>query len=507
MGAGAVAVPPWRLMNDRRAFPQVRRLGDPAALRAHLAELGCELPVDDHVVLDGPLAQPLEHAGWHLSNRFAILPMEGWDATPDGRPTDLVRRRWSRFGASGASLVWGGEAVAVHPDGRANPHQLCIGEHSAGDLEELRRLVTDSRTAAGHEAPAVVGLQLTHSGRWARPGGEPRPRTAYEHPLLDARVGAGAQQVLTDSELDDLVECFARAAALAQGAGFDFVDVKHCHGYLLHELLTAFDRPGEYGGDLLGRTGFTRRVMAAIRSAAPGLGIGVRLSAFDVAPHVAGPEGHGVPEVQHGYRHAFGGDGTGVGVDLAETHEFCDMLEEMGVTLLCVTAGSPYYCPHVQRPAYFPPSDGYQPPNDPLEDVARMQSVTHELTSAHPGLLVVGSGMTYLQEHLARVAQPLVSQGWMHSVGLGRMALSLPELPSRVLAGEEPKRSRICRTFSDCTTAPRHGMVSGCWPLDDFYKQRPEREQLARVKREAKAALSVRRRQDAGDDDPPETPR
>ncbi len=176
------------------------------------------------------------------------------------------------------------------------------------------------------------------------------------------------------------------------------------------------------------------------------------------------------------------------------------MLVEMGVTLLCVTAGSPYYCPHVQRPAFFPPSDGYRPPNDPLEDVARMQAATRELTMAHPGLLVVGSGMTYLQDHFANVAQPLVSRGWMHSVGLGRMALSLPELPAEVLAGEDLERNRICRTFSDCTTAPRHGMISGCWPLDDFYKQRPEREQLARVKREAKAALGVRRRSDPGDE-------
>lgn len=499
-----MTVPLWPTMNDKRSrsFPQIRRLTDARALRARLAEIGHELPVDDRVDSSGPLAQPLDHAGWHLDNRFAILPMEGWDATEDGRPTDLVRRRWKRFGASGAALIWGGEAVAVHPDGRANPHQLCIGEHSAEDLGELRQLLTTAQTEAGHDPHAVVGLQLTHSGRWARPYGEPRPRTAYEHPVLDPRVGAGADQVLTDAELDELVECFARAAVLAQGAGFDFVDVKHCHGYLLHELLTAVDRAGDYGGDLRGRSEFTRRVLAAIRSAAPGLGLGVRLSVFDVVPHRAGPDGTGVPEVQGEYRYAFGGDGTGLGVDLAETHEFCDMLVEMGVTLLCVTAGSPYYCPHVQRPAYFPPSDGYEPPNDPLEDVARMQSVTRELTTAHPGLLVVGSAMTYLQDHFANVAQPLVSEGWMHSVGLGRMALSLPELPAQVLAGEDLVRNRVCRTFSDCTTAPRHGMISGCWPLDDFYKRRPEREQLARVKREAKAARGVRRPDEPGDEPP-----
>ncbi len=481
------------------SFPQVRRLKDAQALRSRLADLGLELPVDDEVDSTGALAEPLDHAGWQLGNRFAILPMEGWDGTPDGRPSDLVRRRWSRFGASGAALVWGGEAVAVHPDGRANPNQLCIGEHSGADLAELRRVVVDARRDAGHEGPAVIGLQLTHSGRWARPDGEARPRTAYEHPVLDARVGAGPEQLLSDTELDDLIGRFAHAAVLAREAGFDFVDVKHCHGYLLHELLSGYDRPGPYGGDLSGRTEFTRRVLAAIRSEAPGLGLGVRLSVFDVAPHRAGADGTGVPETSGSYRHAFGGDGTGLGIDLTETHALCDMLVESGVTMLCVTAGSPYYCPHAQRPAYFPPSDGYRPPNDPLLDVGRMQWATRELTRAHEDLLVVGSGMTYLQDHFANVAQPLVQQGWMHSVGLGRMALSLPELPALVLAGEELVRNQVCRTFSDCTTAPRHGMISGCWPLDEFYKQRPERERLARVKREAKATLGVRRRREPDD--------
>jgi NADPH2 dehydrogenase len=469
------------------SFPQVRRLEDAAALRARLDELGTELPVAGSVAAAGALAQPLDHAGVTLANRFCILPMEGWDGTTDGRPTDLVRRRWCRFGSSGAGLIWGGEAVAVDAAARANPHQLTIGAHSVADLTELRSmLLAAHHDATDGGAPPVVGLQLTHSGRWSRPEGTAAPRIAYRHPLLDRRVDAGDAQLLSDAELDALVERFVAAAVVAQAAGFDFVDVKHCHGYLLHELLSAVDRPGEYGGGLTGRTTFLRRVVEGIRSDAPGLDVGVRLSVFDVVPHVAGPDGTGVPEVDGPYRHAFGGDGTGVGIDLTETHEFCRTLTELGIQLLCVTAGSPYYCPHVQRPAFFPPSDGYQPPNDPLWDVARLQQVTRDLTVAHPDLVVVGSGLTYLQDHLPNVAQELVGQGWMHSVGLGRMALSLPELPAQVLAGDALDRRHVCRTFSDCTTAPRHGLVSGCWPLDEHYKAMPERVELARIKREAK---------------------
>lgn len=468
-------------------FPQVRRLADPTALRARLAELGTELPVADRVDPQGQLAQPLSRGGVDLANRFCVLPMEGWDGTNDGRPTDLVRRRWSRFGASGAGLIWGGEAVAVDPAGRANPHQLTINDHSVADLSALRDIVLAAHPCSVDGGPApTIGLQLTHSGRWSRPEGAPAPRTAYVHPLLDQRVGADGDSVLTDTELDDLVERFVAAAVVARDAGFDFVDVKHCHGYLLHELLSAHDRPGPYGGSFDGRTTFLRRVVDGIRRDAPGIDVGVRLSVFDVVPHVAGPDGAGVPQADGPYRHAFGGDGTGLGIDLTETHAFCELLVELGIHLLCVTAGSPYYCPHVQRPAFFPPSDGYQPPRDPLWDVARLQQVTRDLTAAHPELVVVGSALTYLQDHLANVAQELVAQGWMDVVGLGRMALSLPELPAQVLAGDPLDRRHVCRTFSDCTTAPRHGLVSGCWPLDEHYKAMPERVELARIKKAAR---------------------
>lgn len=476
------------------SFPQVRRLEDIGALRARLAELDAALPVAERVSTNGALASPLRHRDVELANRFCVLPMEGWDATDDGRPTDLVRRRWSRFGASGAALIWGGEAVAVDPAGRANPHQLAIGPHSTADLSGLREVLCAAHLEVTSGGPApTIGLQLTHSGRWSRPDGAPRPRTAYAHPLLDPRVGADAASVLTDAELDDLGERFVAAAVVARDAGFDFVDVKHCHGYLLHELLSAHDRPGPYGGSFEGRTTFLRRVVEGIRREAPELAVGVRLSVFDVVPHVAGPDGVGRPQDDGPFGYAFGGDGTGLGVDLTETHAFATLLGELGIGLLCVTAGSPYYCPHVQRPAYFPPSDGYQPPRDPLVDVVHLQQVTRELTRAHPDLVVVGSALTYLQDHLPNVAEALVAEGWMHVIGLGRMALSQPDLPARVLGGEELDRRLVCRTFSDCTTAPRHGIVSGCWPLDDFYKQRPERVELAAAKRAAKDALGSRR--------------
>ena len=463
-------------------YPQVKNLDSPAALRDRLAELGVELPVDDEVQADGVLSEPVrlvDGSAGELSapNRFAVLPMEGWDGTDDGRPTDLVRRRWQRFGESGAGLVWG-EATAVVPEGRANPNQLVIDERTVTDLAALRR------SLAGDQ---VAGLQLTHSGRWSRPDGSARPRTATAHPVLDTRLGIGADAVLTDAELDGLGERFVRAAVLAGEAGFDFVDVKCCHGYLLHELLSGRDRPGPYGGSLDGRTRFVRRVIAGIRATAPGIAVAVRLSAFDLVPFRSGPGGAGEPE-DGDLPRPFGGDRTGLVVDLTETHELLDLLAAEGVGLVCTTAGSPYYNPHIQRPAYFPPSDGYEPPEDPLVGVARQVGVTAELARAHPDLTIVGSGYSYLQDWLPNVAQAVVAGGGADLVGLGRMVLSYPTLPTDVLAGRPLERRLVCRTFSDCTTAPRSGLVSGCYPLDPFYKDRPERVELTQAKRRAKEA-------------------
>lgn len=484
---------------------QVRRLRSREDFTAHLESLGVELPLAADHDIATTLGARLDLAGWTIPNRFAVLPMEGWDGTTEGRPTDLVERRWERFGRSGAGLIWGGEAVAVVPDGRANPNQLCIGPDSTKDLTRLREVLVSahrsSRSTAegsGGDGDPVVGLQLTHSGRWSRPHGEAAPRVAYRHPVTDARVGVTDASVLSDAELDDLVGAFVAAAVVAADAGFDFVDVKHCHGYLLHELLSAHDRPGPYGGSLSGRTRFLERVLEGIRRDAPGMRVGVRLSAFDLIPYQQGPDGTGEPTDAGAYQHAFGGDGSGTGVDLTEVHALCELLADNGVPLLCVTAGSPYTTPHAQRPAYFPPSDGYRPPRDPLHEVARMLSVTAQLTAAHPRLAVVASGLSYLQEWLPAVAAGLVASGGAAMVGYGRGVLSYPELPADVISGSPLRRRAICRTFSDCTTAPRNGMVSGCYPLDEAYKTRPERAELIRIKRAAGTAS------DADDADDPD---
>ncbi len=428
----------------RRDHPQVKTLRSAEAFQAHLASIDVSLPFADPPALDA-LRAPIEVAGRSCPNRFAVLPMEGWDGTDDGRPTDLVRRRWQRFGTSGAGLVWGGEAFAVHPDGRANPHQLCLGPSTADDLAELHALLAPEQ---------VTGLQLTHSGRWSV---VPRPGRSDE--LLDARRSG---PVLTPAELEEIADGYLAAARLAAAAGFDFVDVKACHGYLLHELLSSSPD-----------VAVAARLMASIveRIRAEGIRVGVRLSAYDLAPHRPGPDQVGVAEVDGPWGFA---DPVGL-IDL------------LGIDLLCVTAGSPYYCPHAQRPAWFPPSDGYAPPEDPLVGVARLLDAAAAVARARPDVTVVATGFSYLQEWLPHVASALVRDGGAALVGVGRMALSYPDLPADVLAGRPLSSRLLCRTFSDCTTAPRNGLVSGCFPLDPFYKDHPDRPLLVAAKRSARA--------------------
>ena len=473
------------------AYRRLASFKDAAELQRHLDALGVadQLPVGDPDDVDA-LRAPMKVLGDRTAgNRFCVQPMEGWDGTLDGRPTDLVRRRWRAFGSSGAKLIWGGEAVAVVHEGRANPRQLRIGEDTVDDLAALRQTLVDAHAERfGSTDDLVVGLQLTHSGRYCRPDpdSQSRPWTPLRHPVLDARLGrSGEDPVVSDEEIEQLVEQFVTAGVLAAEVGFHFVDIKHCHGYFLHELLACRERPGRFGGELGNRAAFVAAVVGGLRRVAPQLGIGVRLSAFDMVPFEPADDYVGAPvDVPLPYSSGFGvSSDEPTKPDLEEPIAFIQLLRELGVTLLNITAGSPYYTPHIQRPALFPPSDGYLPPEDPLVGVARQIDTVRRLKRRLPDVTFVGSSYSYLQEWLPAVAAAAVAAGWVDSVGIGRMMLSYPDLPHHVLSGLPLERKRICRTFSDCTTAPRGGLISGCYPLDPFYKERDEAGLLHHLKR------------------------
>lgn len=486
-------------------IPTLKTVGE---FRRHLEALGIELPCDDAIVTgsSSPLAQPVEAVrinGKRIGNRYAIQPMEGWDGTTAGGITEEVLRRWRRFGESGAKLIYGGEAMAVRPDGRANPNQLILSEGNKGDLARLREtLIEAHRERFGSTDDLVIGFQLTHSGRFCKPHDKKRmePRVAYRHPILDRKFNVTSDaQVFSDSEIEELIRAYVRAARIAAEVGADFVDIKHCHGYLLHELLSAWTRAGKYGGPFESRTRILREIVEGIRADGNRIELAVRLSAFDFVPFRPDPTlsrpgklGPGIPE-EYGhclpYRYAFGvNPERPTEYDLTEAFEFLDMCGRLGIKLVNLSAGSPYYNPHIQRPAAYPPSDGYQPAHDPLIDVARQVNVVRQLKARAPGAMaLIGSAYSYLQEYLPHVAQGVVREGWADLIGLGRMTLAYPGILSDAIERGELATRSICRTFSDCTTAPRNGLISGCYPLDKYYTAKPENQILKEVKKGAGA--------------------
>jgi NADPH2 dehydrogenase len=491
-------------MPDPFKLTRIPSLQTVADFRRHTASLGIELPCEDSIAkgAESPLATPIPSItvnGKKIGNRIALHPMEGWDGTTTGGVSEEMIRRWHRFGESGAKLICGGEAMAVRPDGRANPNQLILNaENKAGVAGLCDTLLAAHKERYGTTGDLVIGFQLTHSGRFCRPNDKARyeSRVAFRHPILDRKFNVtGDGQVFTDSEIETLIQDYVRAAGIARDVGADFVDIKHCHGYLLHEFLGAHTRPGKYGGSFENRTRILREIVEGIRADGNKIEIGVRLSTFDLVPHKPDPAqsrpgklGPGIPEDFSGclpYRYGFGVNPQNpTELDLTEPFQFVDLCVRLGVKILNTSAGSPYYTPHIQRPAAYPPSDGYQPAHDPIIDVERQVQVARKLKGRAPsGLVIVGSGYSYLQEYLPHVAQHIIRNGWADIIGLGRAVLSYPAMLSDAIQKGELNSRVVCRTFSDCTTAPRNGMVSGCYPLDKYYTARPENQKIKEIKR------------------------
>jgi 2,4-dienoyl-CoA reductase-like NADH-dependent reductase (Old Yellow Enzyme family) len=446
------------------------------ALLADSRRLGLEIRLSADVA---PLLRPLEIFGRRVGNRLAIQPMEGCDAEPDGSPGELTYRRYRRFGAGGAKLIWG-EACAVVPEGRANPRQLVMSTATAGALEALLRSTRQAHVEAnGRDDDLLVGIQLTHSGRYSFQ----RPILAQHDPLLDPRTivdksrgtAAGPDTpLISDSELDRLQDCYVEAVALALKIGFDFVDIKQCHRYLLNELLSARRRPGKYGGTFENRARFVRELLGRVRDSNPGALIATRLNVFDGVPYAKGEGDRGVPCGVDGPAHSAWGTSPDhpERPDLAEPLALIGQLVRLGISIVNVSMGNPYASPHLVRPYEYPPPDGYETPEHPLCGVDRHFRLTAAVQSAFPTLPVVGSGYSWLQAFAFEAGAANVLEERTTIVGIGRGALAQPDFGRRLAGGEPLDHKRLCRTFSFCTALMRakHNALgqfaTGCPPFD-----------------------------------------
>ncbi len=418
-------------------------------LRERIRHINLDLQVEEDIA---PLLSPVDSAGLRLPNRLVVLPMEGCDGLPDGAPDELTFRRYRRFAAGGAGLVWV-EATAVTEEGRANPRQLWLHEAS---MAGFAALVVEAHQAARQELgsdhrPFIV-LQLTHSGRYSRPGRAPGPIIAHRSPYLDPLQRLPPDYPLIgDDELERLEDRYVEAAILAHRAGFDAVDVKACHRYLVSELHASFTREGRYGGSFENRSRFFRNVVRKIREAAPGLAVTSRLNAYDAMPY---PYGFGVDREDAGKP------------DLTEPIALVQFLRDMGAPVVNITIGNPYYNPYVNRPFDLPVAGGAAPPEHPLVGVARFVDIVRRIQEAFPEMLVIGGGYSWLRQFFPNVAAGSIRKGWATLVGVGRMAFAYPDFARDLASRGKLDPERVCVTCSACTQIMRDGGRTGCVPRD-----------------------------------------
>jgi len=408
-------------------------------LNEKINALGLDIPLSEHVEI---LREPLRLGAFKLRNRLAIQPMEGCDGTAAGRPGELTRRRYLRFAQSGAGLLWF-EAVAIVPEGRANPRQLLVNQEH---LDSLKYLVNEIKEISLKECgfvPAII-MQATHSGRYSKPEGI----AAYENPERPPC------KIITDDEIKLLEEAYGEATRLAILAGFDGIDVKACHGYLCSELLSAFTRPGEYGGSFENRAKLLiNGVKAAQANAKPGFTVTSRLNIYD---GYTPPNSFGLEE------------------NMDEPLRLIDVLHNnLGMDLLNVTMGNPYQNPHVNRPFDHGP---YQPPEHPLVGVERMYRLTGQMQQAFPGLAIMASGPSYLRQYGINLVAGAIEQNFCKIVGFGRQAFAYPQFARDALQSGRLEPGQCCIACGKCSQLMRAGSTAGCVVRDSLYREIYERD-------------------------------
>ena len=412
-------------------------------LAAKIESLGLSLPLSDEIPV---LFQKYDFGGRVIPNRLAVHPMEGFDSQPDGSPDELAFRRYQRFASGGSGLIWF-EAVSVAPEGRSNPHQLWLHDKN---VDSFSRLVEHTRRTAretygsGHELYLVV--QLTHSGRYSRPEGKCEPRVAAYNPYLDK--DKDKIYVLNDDELAAIQDKFVNAAIASSKAGFDAVDIKACHGYLINDLLAAYERENSrYGGSFENRSRFLVETLERIKSEILGIEIAIRLSLWDAVPY---PFGFGADRLDPREHY------------LKEPAQLINMLKDCGCRLINVTMGNPYRNPSIGRPFDRPVPGSTEPNEHPLESIYRIIETTSILQKQNAQLPFVGTGYSWLRQFWPYLAAGIIAAKKAHFIGLGRSAIAYPDAPRELMENQKLSPNKTCIACSRCTELMRCGGPTGC---------------------------------------------
>lgn len=423
-----------------------------------LDEIDVHIPFSDDF---GVMFEPFVLCGRRVGNKVVFHPMEGCDSEADGSPGELTNRKYKRFALGGPGIIWF-EAVALTQDGRANAGQLYLNNDTLGGFKRCVDSIKETCLAENGFEPLII-MQATHSGRYSRSNGTLTPIIACGNPLFEATGSLPDARIITDGELRDLEGVFARGAELAAAAGFDGYDIKACHGYLVHELLSAYDRGGDYGGSFDNRTRFLRNTATAVRSAAPeGFIVTSRLNIYDGFKY---PYGFGA-----GTDNGSGKD-NGAQIDLSEPQALIDILrEESGMQLLNATMGIPHINPHVSRPYDV---GGYVPEEHPLAGVGRLLENIGKVQKKNPSVRIVATGLSYLRAFSPYAAAGMLKSGAASLVGFGRESIAYPDFLRDLKESGGMKREKVCLTCGQCSLLLRAGQPSGCVVRDmDVYKGR-----------------------------------
>lgn len=403
-------------------------------------ELGAGLPYTDNLNV---LGEKTEIHGKTVYNRLACQAMEGCDGTPDGRPDELTRRRYKRFAEGGAGIIWF-EATAVLPEARANPRQLYINEKTLDSFKTQVEEIRETAFKKNGYAPMII-MQATHSGRYSKPNGIPEPLIAYNNPIFEKDAPISSERIVTDEYLDRVGEALVNGARLAERAGFDGVDIKCCHRYLNSELLSAYERDGRYGGSFENRTRLLRESVAgALEACGKDFIVSSRLNVYDGFKY---PYGFGVKR-----------DGS-LEFDPAEPARLINELKMLGVEILNITMGNPYFNPHVNRPFA---AGAYTPEEHPLKGVERVLKGTAELKNMTGGVKLICSALSYLGVAAPNVAAAFIESGGFDYAGFGRMIFAYPDFANDILKNSALKKEKCCIACSKCTQIMRAGGTPGC---------------------------------------------
>ena len=407
-------------------------------LKEDIFRSGVELPVSEQLSI---LKTSLPVRNRLLPNRLAIHPMEGCDATAEGAPGELTFRRYERFGAGGAGLLWV-EACAVNNEGRGNPRHLYLNRDTFPALKKMFNNMTVSvKTASGDDFRPYTVLQLTHSGRYSRPYSDATAVVAVaENPYLDP-VSNPKRMLVTDEELEHLEDQYIETAQLAKETGFDAVDIKACHRYLINELLSAHTREGRYGGSFENRIRFLLNIIDKLKASVD-IDITIRINAYDALP----------------YPYGWGTDENG-NPSLDEPRRLMQILWEKGIRMVNISTGNPYYNPHIGRPADVGP---YTAPEHPIESAARMLNIIRQIKASAPDMALVGTGFSWFRAYGANIAAGCIEQGWMDIAGFGRQSFAYPDFARDIIAHGAMLPAKCCIACTKCTELMRFGGQTGC---------------------------------------------